>query len=197
MAPPETGPEPPADFATRGFVLEDIAAGTRLVRIHRADLDPLFFGKSGGNRFDDPQGHYGVCYLAMSREGAFAETCLRTSGARFVAFSFLEARCFCAVEALEPLHLAPLHGRSLARLGATGAVTSGPHLVAQRWSQALHDHGVAPDGILHRANHDDGEFSVALFERAKRKLRVESSVPITQDRAGLAGLLARYQVGLG
>src|SRR5262245_36560552 len=76
MAPPDRGPLPPPDFANRELPIETITAGTRLVRIHRNDLRPLFFGSTGSNRFDDPAKRYGVCYLATTLEGAFAETCL-------------------------------------------------------------------------------------------------------------------------
>ena len=197
MAPPDAGPLPPGDFAGRTLPLETLGAGTRLTRIHRSDLGALFFGATGGNRFDDPARRYGVCYLAMTAEGAFAETCLRAVGARFVAMSFLEARSFATIEAVAPLRLVSLHGPGLARLGATGAVTSGPHGTAQAWSRAIHDHPASPDGIVYRSNHDNGEFCVALFERARDRLKEAGSRPVMGDRAGLAELLARYKVGLG
>lgn len=198
MAPPSPGPLPPPDFATRELPLEEIASGARLVRIHRSDLGPLFFGSTGGNRFDDPTKTYGVCYLATTLEGAFAETCLRSVGARFVSMSFLEARSFSEVEVTATLRLVSLHGPGLAQIGATGAVTSGPHAVAQRWSRAIHDHPTVPDGIAYRSNHDNGEICVALFEHVGDRLAPAGTPhPMTIDRDRLAGLLARYKVGLG
>ena len=194
---------PPPDFASRDLPTETVSAGARLVRIHRSDLAPLFFGSFGGNRFDDPAKTYGVCHLSKTSEGAFAETCLRAVGARFVALTFLEARSFSEIEVTEPLSLVSLHGPGLAQLGATGAVTSGPHsvaqphFVAQQWSRAIHDRPTAPDGIAYRSNHDNGELCVALFERASRRLGAADSRPMVKDRAGLAALLARYKVGLG
>ena len=142
MAPPDPGPLPPPDFASRDLPIETVAAGTRLVRIHRSDLGPLFFGSTGGNRFDDPAKTYGVCYLATTLEGAFVENCLRVVGARFVALAFLEERSFSEIEVTAPLRLVSIHGPGLAQLGATGAVTSGPHAVAQLWSRAVHDHPI-------------------------------------------------------
>ena len=197
MAPPDPGPLPPPDFASRDLPIETIAAGARLVRIHRSDVGPLFFGSTGGNRFDDPTRIYGVCYLAATLEGAFAETCLRAVGARFVALAFLEERSFSGIEVTAPLRLVSVHGPGLAQIGATGAVTSGPHAVAQQWSRAIHDHPTAPDGIAYRSNHDNGELCVALFERAGARLRAADPQPIMQDRGRLAMLLARYKVGLG
>lgn len=197
MAPPSPGPLPPADFASRELPLETIPGGARLTRIHRSDLKPLFFGSTGGNRFDDPAQSYGVCYLSTTLEGAFAETCLRSVGARFVALTFLETRSFSEIEVTAPLRLVSLHGPGLAQSGATGAVTSGPHVVAQQWSRAIHDHPAAADGIAYRSNHDNGEICVALFERAGDRLAPGNSQPMTIDSVRLAELLARYKVGLG
>ncbi|WP_413990789.1 RES family NAD+ phosphorylase [Labrys okinawensis] len=197
LAPPDPGPLPPPDFATRHLPTETIAAGSRLTRIHRSNVGPLFFGSTGGNRFDDPARTYGVCYFATSIEGAFAETCLRAVGVRFVALTFLEERSFADIEVTSPLQVVSLHGPGLAQLGATGVVSSGPHALAQQWSQAIHDHRQAPDGITYRSNHDNGEQCVALFDRCQANLHIAGSRPIMADRAALAALLNRYNVGLG
>ena len=197
MALPDATPLPPPDFGSRDLAIEVVPAGTRLVRIHRSDLDPIFFGSTGGNRFDDFLKEYGVCYLCTTPEGAFAETCLRAVGAYFVALTFLEARSFAEIEVIAPLRLISMHGPGLAQIGATAAVTSGPHRAAQQWSRAVHDHPTAPDGIAYRSNHDNGELGVALFERAGGRLGTANSRPIMNDRGGLAVLLARYRVGIG
>jgi hypothetical protein len=197
MALPDPAPLPPPDFASRDLPIETLPKGTRLVRIHRSDLGPLFFGATGGNRFDDPHKAYGVCYLSLTLEGAFAETCLRSVGARFVSLTFLEARSFSEIALTKPLRLVSVHGPGLARIGATGAVTSGPHVIAQRWSRAIHDHSEAPDGISYRANHDNGELCAALFDRARDRLVPADPTPLTADRERLAALLERYKVGLG
>ena len=197
MAPPDPGPLPPPDLASRELPLETMPAGTRLVRIHRSNLGPLHFGSTGGNRFDDPAKRYGVCYLATTLEGAFAETCLRSAGARFVALSFLEALSFSEIEVTATLRLLSLHGPGLARIGATSAVSSSSHVVAQQWSRAVHDHPMTPEGIVYRSNHDNGEICVALFDHAGALLALHDPQPMTMDRVRLAGLLARYEVGLG
>lgn len=197
MAPPESEPLPPADFATRDLPIETIDKGARLVRIHRTALGPIFFGSSGGSRFDSPDGRYGVCYLAHTIEGAFAETCLRAVGARFVALTFLEARSFCEIEVTAPLRLVSVHGPGLAQIGATGVVTSGPHSVSQQWSRAIHDHPSNADGITYRSNHDNGEMCIALFDHAQARLAMIGSTPMMSNRTRLGELLARYKVGLG
>jgi hypothetical protein len=197
MALPDSAPLPPPDFTSRDLLIETLPAGTRLVRIHRSDFGPLFFGVTGGNRFDDPDKGYGVCYLSATLEGAFAETCLRAVGARFVSLTFLEARSFSGIALAAPLRLVSVHGPGLARIGATGAVTSGPHAIAQRWSRAIHDHPAAVDGISYRANHDNGELCVALFDHARDRLAAANPTPLMADRERLGALLERYKVGLG
>jgi len=172
-------------------------AGTRFVRIHRRELSPLFFGTTGDNRFDDPDRSYGVCYLALTLEGAFAETFLRAVGAQFVASVFLAARAFTTIAVTAPLRLVAVHGPGLARLGATSIVTSGAHALAQRWSRAIHDHPAAPDGLLYRANHDNGELCAALFDRCAERLAPRQAEGLFADRTRLAALLDRYKVGLG
>jgi len=198
MAQPDSdGPLPPDDFTDRPLPLDEIPAGTAFVRIHPSGFDPIHFGTSGNNRFDDPKREYGVCYLAMTHEGAFAETCLRAVGAPYVALAFLEARSFAIIETTAPLRLVTVHGAGLSKLGATSVVTAGQHALAQRWSRAIHDHPAAPDGILYRANHDNGEFCAALFQRCRDRLRPSETNAIMSDRNRLAALLNRYGVGLG
>jgi RES domain len=190
-------PRPPQDFAGRDLPLETVPKGTTFIRIHRSDLGALYFGTSGDNRFDDPERVYGVCYLALTREGAFAETCLRAVGAQFVAASYVSARSFTAIETTAPLRLVAVHGPGLARIGATSVVSSGEHALAQQWSRAIYDHPAAPDGLLYRANHDNGELCAALFERSADRLIRRQTQALLSDRASLAALLDRYRVGLG
>jgi hypothetical protein len=90
-----------------------------------------------------------------------------------------------------------MHGTGLSRLGATSVVTAGRQALAQRWSRAIHDHPSAPDGILYRANHDNGEFCAALFERCRDRLRLSATTAIMSDRNRLASLLNHYGAGLG
>src|SRR6478735_5682570 len=48
------------------------------------DHDPLFFGRSGLNRFDAPAGEYGVLYAGESVECAFIETFGSATGIRAI-----------------------------------------------------------------------------------------------------------------
>lgn len=195
MAQPD--PQPPADLASRTLPIETVAAGTALYRIHRNDLGAVHFGKAGHSRFDDPQGAFGVCYLAATLEGAFAETCLRAVGATILSWPFLAERSVTTIATIRPLRLVSLHGPGLAAIGTTSAISGGLHGPAQAWSRALHDHVDAPDGLSYRANHDNGEHCVALFERAADAISIQGSDSLTADRARLARLIERYKVALG
>ena len=189
-------PLPPADLASRDLPIEAVPAGATLVRIHQTGLGSLHFGTTGGNRFDDPGGGYGVCYAARTLTGAFAETCLRRVGASLVSLAGLAVRSATELRVTSGLRLVALHGPGLARLGATAAVSSGTYNLSQPWSRALHQHPNAPDGILYRSNHDNGEFCAALFDRCRGRLEEGASRGLTADRAALAALLDRYGVGL-
>ena len=197
MARPERHKLPPRDFAQRELPIETVPRATSFVRIHQSEFDPLYFGKTGANRFDDPDGRYGVCYVARSHEGAFAETCLRAVGAQFVAATFLQSRSFAIIETTAPLRLALVRGSGLARLGATSVVSAGDHAISQVWSRAIHEHQSAPDGLSYRANHDNGEICAALFDRCREGLKVASSQPVLSNRAQIGAILDRYKVGLG
>ncbi len=196
MAQPDP-PLPPADFANRTLPIETIDVAATFVRIHLTEFEALHFSKTGRNRFDDPERRFGVCYLSRSLEGAFAETCLRAVGAQFVALSFLQARSVTTLAASRPLRLTAVHGPGLAAIGATSAVSGGDHVLAQAWARAIHEHPDVPDGLIYRANHDNGELCVALFDRAGDALGPAGVEPLVADRHRLGRLLARYGFGLG
>jgi len=189
-------PLPPPDFSHRDLPIEAVPTGANFVRIHRTVLGALHFGTSGDNRFDDPDGKYGVCYAARTLTGAFAETCLRQVGASLVPLANLAARSATDLRVTAVLRLVALHGPGLARLGATAAASSGAYDISQPWSRAIHAHPTAPDGIVYRSNHDNGEFCAALFDRCRDRLQEQATRELLADRAALAGLLDRYKVGL-
>lgn len=158
------------------------------MRLHPANRDPLFFGSTGRNRFDDPLGRYGVLYVAEEPAGAFIEVFGFgvAGGVSTVRESQLVERALASIEVTRPLRLVDLTGPGLAQIGATNELTAGAHPPAQRWSRALWSHPSKPDGLLYRARHDPSCLSVALFDRVQRHVR---AIP-------LAGLLAPEHRGL-
>lgn len=196
-------PEPPVDLAARSLPWRTAPAGTCLARIHRAVLAPLWFGPSAGGtphgRFDDPmrieerpEATFGVCYLGWGREAAFAESFLRRPGVQIVPLATFDARALTDVASTRVLRLVALFGPGLAALGATAAVSHGPHDVARRWARALWAHPDRPDGLAYRCRHDDDTLAVALFDRAADALVVRGTGPVRADRVWFGQMLDRY-----
>lgn len=186
-------PRPPSDLHRRPLQWAE-TGDEALWRIHRLIHDPFFFGPPAGvpptGRWDAPGGEFGVCYLAVGdpRFG-FAETLLR-GPETMVAEGALADRGLARFEIVSPLRLVAMHGPSLVPLGATSAVSSGPHEFSREWSLALHEHPDHPDGILYRMRHDDDGFGIALFGRAASRIRYHSNRRLLDPE--LAGELVRW-----
>jgi hypothetical protein len=177
-------------------------AGSRLFRIHRSDLSALHFGSTTEvhrrQRWYATDGSYGVCFLAQEPHIAFAETLLRDLALDVVQEAQIAARSLALVNVVQPIQLAALHGSALRAHGADASVVHGPYAVTWAWSQALHERPSEVDGICYRARHDDSGLSVALFERAGRKVEVVHSTNLLDGTLSreVAEWLERYSLGL-
>ena len=78
MASPKPHPDPPAAFNT--IDLPIVRRFRQWFRVHGCHLDPLFFGMTRDWRYDDPEGEFGVLYVASDFEGAFVEGCVHDDG---------------------------------------------------------------------------------------------------------------------
>lgn len=83
MAPPSAGgPDvlegPLEDLRERELPL--ITYSDVAYCVYGLNRNPRYFGKHRTSRFDDPFGEYGVMYVAVTPEGAFAETLLPRPG---------------------------------------------------------------------------------------------------------------------
>lgn len=204
MAPTESPeapgphPEPPADLDQRPLLISEILRPWW--RIHPAERDPLYFGRQARNRFDAPDGSFGVLYLAENPGVAFVETFGHETGRTdFVTRQALARRALSEVESLRVLRLADLTtGRGLTPLGADGRLGTGRLDVARRWAAALHAHPETPDGLVYRARHDPELFAVALFDRARDAVRAAATTGLDDRRfaLGLSRILADYGFGL-
>lgn len=201
-APPGPPPSPPVDFSKRVLKFSPLTQDTVLSRIHRSHRSALHFGRTvdpeARQRWDAPDAGYGVCYLATAGHIAFAETLLRDLSLDVVHLSELESRFLTLLRVVAPLRLVAMHGRSLRPHGADASVVQGPYTTTWAWSEAIHDHPSAPDGICYRARHDDSGYSVALFERAGDKVEPVGSTGLLEPAFAptLARWLDRYGVGL-
>jgi hypothetical protein len=157
-------------------------APTELVRISRYDSGEPHFGRTGGNRFDDPDKRYGTCYFGCSLALALAETLLHDAVAvrgRFAVHPHTIAGRFVLGFSGSPLRLADLTGASLKRLGGhAGLSGNASYRLPQRWSQALHRHPDQVDGFIYMSRHLNTEQAVVLFDRAASRIRMATAVPL-------------------
>jgi RES domain-containing protein len=199
MDKPGAHPEPPGDLAKRSPFLTQLAAGTILSRIHRQDKGAVFFGKTIGNRFDSPDGSFGVLYVGLDESCAFIETFGQETGIRVVTRSALEERHLSYLKLTAPLTVVDLSkSGGLTRIGADGRLLDGSHAIAQRWSAALHDLPSEPAGLLYRARHDPARNACVLFDLPDSAFEVTSAGSLLEPgHAHLLGeILDRYGFGL-
>ena len=163
---------------------------TPVFRICKAHREPLYFGREGKNRFDAPQGEFGVLYAAETPEGAFVETCIRErpAGNLFV-MSYFQERKLAEISFPTPLRLVDLAGPGLSLLGADNRLTTGSYRIAQRWSRAFWSHADCPDGILYCSRFNPALRCLALFDRAGSGclLREGSRLPRRSSKSELFG----------
>lgn len=204
---PSLHPDPPLDLSQRALPITEHFS--ELYRIHRLKHASKFFGRSRTNRWDAPHGEYGVMYTGTTTFVSFAETLLpgpgilaaitmSASGATVpVSGSTVASYGLALVTPQEPLRCVDLRGPGLGRLGADGRLTSGSHLVAQRWSLAFWSHlPRAPDGILYHPRRDPSETALAIFDRASGKIWVDSigGLKDPKHRERLAQIYERYGI---
>ncbi len=196
-------PEPPSDLATRRLPVVPRAAGETFVRLHRNTDGAIWFGWDAGaatfrvatNRFDSPSRRYGVLYVAATRDGAFAESVGRVPRV-FRSDDELAALRLTTLVLTRDIRVVDLHGGvAVGTMGATGVVGVGPHSLARRWSQALHDHPDRPDGIEYRCRHNSDELALALFDRVgATALAPVVEVALTADAGWLTAMRSRHQI---
>lgn len=196
---PGEHPEPPGDLYARSPLLRTVTPGTIFARIHSRSKGPLFFGKTGGDRFDAPDGSFGVLYVAFDEYCAFIETFGHDTGIRVVTRRALEQRHLSYLEVTEPLRLLDLStSGGLTRIGADARLLSGSHAIAQRWSTALRNHPSKPAGLVYPARHDTARNACALFDLSDSVLRVTNAGSLLEPQHTLllAAILNTYDFGL-
>ncbi len=196
---PGEHPEPPPDLADRSPLLYELTPGTVLPRIHDRRQTAVFFGKTGRNRFDSPNGSFGVLYVGSDELCAFIETFDQCTGIRLVTRRALDQRQLSyprLAAHLKVIDLAASGG--LARIGADARLLSGSHAVAQRWSAAVRDHPAKPAGLLYPARHDVARKACALFDLPKSEFKVTDAGSLLDPQHALllASILDTYDFSL-
>jgi hypothetical protein len=161
-----------------------VPVGTRLLRLNGAAFpDPAYFGTNALHRFDAPDRSFGVCYLGTTLECCFLEVLAQTRIAVaqpwLVAAADLRAFYTAIVTVERQLDLVYLADAGLATLGIDQRHTGGDDYgLSQRWSAAIHAHGSDVDGIFYTSRHHNRMYAVALFERARGKVRFDTWGPL-------------------
>lgn len=176
----------------------EIEYGTTLFRSHHADADILHFGKNQRNRFDDSKGQFSVCYLSLSPAGAFVESLIRKPQGQLLESRDLRSFHLAKLRNQQPLNLVQCYGEGLYRNGLDARISSSTDYQHCRdLSRQLSAHADRPDGLIYRARHDDDQFSIALFERARKKIdEPESSIAWIHTGTIRDDILDRYAIAL-
>jgi RES domain len=127
---PGDHPEPHGDLADRSPLTFTIGEGTTICRLHNRSKAPLFLGKTGQNRFDSPDGTFGVLYAGIDEHCSFIETFGQSTGIRVVTRPALEERHLSYLKAKQPLLLLDRFGFRCGR---------GPNY-QQRWQRGQGHH---------------------------------------------------------
>jgi len=156
-----------------------------LFRISAHATGEPYFGRSGGNRFDDPAKEYGTCYAGLSLITALAESLLHDlvprGGKYRVAVEDIERRFVHSFEGA-PLRLANLTGASLNRLGGHGELSGTPsYEIPQAWSKAVFEHPAAVDGFIYMSRLMNTERAIVLFQRGhSATLKAQAPHPLVR-----------------
>ncbi len=196
---PGEHPEPHADLDTRSPLLYELEEGTVIYRLHSAGQVAIFFGGTSGNRFDAPDGTYGVLYAGEDEYCCFIETFGQVTGVPSVSGASLDQRSLAEITVAQTMTLIDLSASAgLARIGADGRLMDGSHAVAQRWSAALRKHPTNPAGVLYRARHDPAKLAFAIFECPADFFQVtpRGSLRDPRNLRLLGEILDHYQFGL-
>src|SRR2546428_158511 len=102
-------PEPPDNFNDRDLLIREVP--DPLFRIYSASRDPIYFGRSSRNRFDAPNGEFGVMYCAEDQWGAFIETFGQSTGVSSVTVNSLVANPLARISLSRPLRRRPTDPR--------------------------------------------------------------------------------------
>jgi hypothetical protein len=166
--------EPPADLNKRKLpIIEKAGPLFRISSVARGAGGVIYFGANKTERFDDPDGKFGVCYLGEDEHAAFIEV-FGQAKKLLVDLAFVHDRAISEIKPMRKLRLVDITGPGAAWIGAAGEVSAGDHAISQNWSRALFSHPNHVDGIYFRCRHDLSRMSIALFDREPDLLQLVS-----------------------
>ncbi|MCW3662519.1 RES family NAD+ phosphorylase [Burkholderia cenocepacia] len=187
-----------------------IDAGELLQHVSRIVYrgSPLYYGRSGTNRYDDPARDYGVLYLGRDLPTALMESVFHkhqwlADTERSIALKEVKGRMVRAVGVMADVLLADLtapgimagyFGLNLEQLANrnythTQKVSAQVHAVLDDDGQPLFD------GLLYPSRNNYPDTSIALFERAGTKVSVIEDIDLV-DHVDWPRFVAAYRIGV-
>lgn len=196
--PPGDHPLPPTDLNERELPVVQFEQGSIFYRVHQAQYEPIYFGRSGRSRFDAPKGEYGILYAAIDDFCAFRETIGRFSQYRLISTEVLSKRRISEIEASRDFKFVDLTGEGLTWLEADGRLFTGSYHIAQKWALALFAHPSRPDGLYYRSRYDPSRLAVTVYSRQEQDFKLVKSWKLLSEdyQDSLAKILSTYQYGL-
>lgn len=188
---------PPRGLHRRTLETVEVEASS-LLRVSRFGSGEPHFGRTRGNRFDDPERvpgrRYGTCYFGFELVTALAETVLHDElprgGHYRVAATELSSRHVVHLSG-DRLVLADLTGLALKTMVGDGSLSTVlDHSLPQKWSRQLHGHPAQVDGLLYVSRHLNDRHACVLFDRAVAKLGPCVSTPLGAYPGALEAMFA-------
>ena len=169
---------------------------------------PLYFGRNGTNRYDDPAQRYGVLYLGFDLPTALMESVFHRhrwleEGRRVITLQEIQGRMVRATGALMDLYLADLtapgimagyFGLNLEQL-ASRDYTHTQQISARIHAMTRNGGKAAFDGIRFPSRNNYPAASIAPFERAATKVRVIADIDLT-EHVDWPRFVATYRIGV-
>jgi hypothetical protein len=179
-------PPPPPDLDRRKLSLKLLKGS--LFRVHLTAREPVYFGKTKSERFDDPLSQFGVLYAALDPQAAFAEVFLRQLSLMLIRELDLQERSLAEI-VCRRVQCVDLTGNGLRRMSCDNRIaTEKPYTVTQQWSRALFAHPQKPDGLIYRSRHNPQFKCVALFDRC------QSRIVLNQSHGLMLGVRRRWTI---
>jgi RES domain len=164
-------------------------------------LNPLGF-RHGLSRFSDPTGSaFGILYFGSSLKVAFVEVILRDRGEAHIdqipiPYTELEAYICADIDVVEELNLVDLTGDAGLRMGVpTDVVGAKDQTLSRQWSKAFYEHPDRVDGIFYPSRFNE-ERNIALYDRARTKVRPAATPLLVQCRDELAALIRDLELAI-
>lgn len=185
-----------------------IPAGELLQHVSRSAYrgTALHFGRSGGNRYDDPRLQHGTLYVGFDLATVLMESVFRQHrwehrAKRVITRTEVHSRIVRAIGVVEPLSLADLTapGVMASQFGLNLAqLASRRYVHTQRIAAQVHElaepGGVHRfDGVLYPSRNNHPATCAALFDRAAAKLALIDDIAL-RDHVDWPSFLSTYKV---